>query len=280
MQHRLEQLRRTGLAAMSVVSVLLGPAAATTAVAPDCVGETATAAIASVPDPRSLALKDNRVLRLAGIESFALLHPDPAAADTALLSRIAELAGGADLRLRIVSERRDRYGRLPALVVLGDGRLLQETLVGEGIAISLAFGPPLPCFGRLLAAEDAARRSERGFWAEAAVAQARPEALSSRIGRFAIFEGRVVSVGIRRAATYLNFGEKWSEDVTVEVRGRDRDHFVGRADLAAMSGQRVRVRGFLEERSGPAMVVNWPAQVEVLGAAGEPVDARPDGGTP
>ena len=280
MRLRLGQLRPTGLAAVSVLSVLLGPAAAATAGAPDCVGEIATAAIASVPDPRSLALKDNRVLRLAGIESFAVLHPDPAAADTALRSRIAELAGGADVRLQIVSERRDRYGRLPALVVLADGRLLQETLVGEGIAISLALGPPLPCFDRLLAAEDAARRSERGFWAQATVARARPEALSSRIGRFAIFEGRVVSVGIRRAATYLNFGEKWSEDVTVEVRGRDRDLFVGRADLAAMSGQRVRVRGFLEERSGPAMVVNWPAQVEVLGAAGEPIDAGPDGGTP
>ena len=275
------QSRRTSLAAASLISALLGPASAETPAAPipQCVPSAIAAPVASVPDLRSLALKDNRVLRIAAVESFALLHPDSAASDGLLRGRISELVSGSEVRLHMLSEAPDRYGRFPALVVLKDGQLLQELLVGEGLAISFAPGPMVPCFDRLLAAEDEARRSERGFWGQVAVARTRPDVLAGRIGRFAIMEGRVISVGIRRSATYLNFGAKWSEDVTVEVRGRDRDLFVGKADLAGMSGQRVRVRGFLEERGGPVMVVNWPTQIEVLGAADRNRAGR-DGGTP
>ena len=93
-------------------------------------------------------------------------------------------------------------------------------------------------------------------------------ALDPFIGGFAIFQGVVVSVGNRRSRTYLNFGGWWAEDVTVEIDGRDREGFGGEAGLAALAGQRVRVRGFIEEKQGPMTIVRSPMQIERIDPAG------------
>jgi micrococcal nuclease len=80
----------------------------------------------------------------------------------------------------------------------------------------------------------------------------------------------VVSVGNRRTRTYLNFGGRWTEDVTVEIEARDRERFGGEAGLAALSGWRVRVRGYVEERRGPAIILRSPLQIEKLGRLDAP----------
>jgi hypothetical protein len=74
----------------------------------------------------------------------------------------------------------------------------------------------------------------------------------------------VVSVGNRRTRTYLNFGGRWAEDVTVEIEARDRDRFGGELGLADLAGWRVRVRGYVEERQGPLIIVRSPMQIERL----------------
>jgi hypothetical protein len=166
------------------------------------------------------------------------------------------------VRLQIVAKEPDRYGRLPALVS-ADGALLQEVLAREGLAVAFATGAPLPCFDRILAAEAEARAAHRGYWKDESLPDASPLALAGRIGRFAIFEGRVLSVGNRPTRSYLNFGRRWSEDVTIEIAARDREALGGEEKLAALAGQLVRVRGFLQEKGGPAMVLRSPMQMEI-----------------
>jgi hypothetical protein len=180
-----------------------------------------------------------------------------------------EMALGQPVLVRLAGRDEDRYGRYPALIAAGD-TLLQEALAGEGLAIAFASGDALPCFERILAAEAAARRSVRGFWSESSLPEADPEALNPWIGHFTIFEGDVLSVGNRAARTYLNFGTRWSDDVTVEIEARDRKYFGGKEALAALVGRRVRVRGFLESKAGPMMAIRSPLQLEILSAnAGE-----------
>jgi endonuclease YncB( thermonuclease family) len=217
-----------------------------------------------VADPRSIMLEDGRVLRLAGIETFALLAPDAGGAEAALVSRLGALIKGTPLYAVLFAEETDRYGRFPAMIAAG-GRLIQETLTREGLAIAYPGGEPLPCSDRILAAEEEARRARRGYWIEP-LPQAWPEALSSRIGRFAIFEGRVVSVGNRRDRTYLNFGRRWATDVTAEIEAADREGFGGEAALSDLAGRRVRIRGYLEEKAGPMVVVRSPLQIELIGS--------------
>jgi hypothetical protein len=258
---------RTAPAALLAAATLAAPFPAAPALAQVCAtaGGTQVARAAAVPDPRSVALADGRVLAVAGIESFAILSDDGDAAEAALRQRLAALVTEDSIALSLVSTAPDRYGRLPALIATADGRLVQEELAKAGLAIAHAGGGPLPCFAEILAAEDAARRAKRGFWARVTIPAARPAALQERIGRFAIFEGTVISVGNRRARSYLNFGGLWSEDVTVEIAAGDRAGFGGEAALAELAGRRVRVRGFLVDKAGPMMELRSPLQLEILG---------------
>jgi hypothetical protein len=246
--------------------LVLGASAAASAAEPCLAGAMEVRATA-IADPRSLMLADGRVLRLAGIESFALLAADADAAEAALADRLAALLDGASLSARLLSEDADRYGRFPALVAHGT-ELLQEIVAHEGLAIAYAAGDTLPCFDRILSAEEEARRARRGFWTGEPLPEARPEALGSHIGRFAIFEGMVVSVGNRRNRTYLNFGRHWSTDVTAVIEAADREQFGGEAALAALTGRRVRIRGFLEESGGPMVMLRSPLQMQPIEANG------------
>ncbi|MGH6925218.1 MAG: thermonuclease family protein [Propylenella sp.] len=247
---------------MLFIAGALGGAVAAEAGCLDAVTEVRAAA---VPDARSLTIDDGRVLRVAGIEPFDLLRPDLAAAESALEERLAELVADTPLSVQLIAEKADRYGRIPAMIAAG-GTLLQEALAREGLAIAFASGDPLPCFDRILAAEETARGEDRGFWAGASVPNAFPAALAARIGSFALFEGRILSVGNRGARTYLNFGRRWADDVTVEIEARDRGRFGGEAGLSAHAGKRVRVRGFLEAKAGPMMAIRSPMQLELLSA--------------
>jgi endonuclease YncB( thermonuclease family) len=235
-----------------------------------CLETVSRANVSDVVDARSLRLADGRTIRLAGIEPFGLLTSDPERMETELLKRLTELVGGRDLAIQIVATAPDRYGRFSAMAAI-EGELLQETVVEEGLAIAFGGSDALPCFDRIIAAENEAREKHRGFWT-GELPQARPEALASWIGRFVIFEGKIISVGNRRSRTYLNFGFRWTEDVTAEIAAEDRELFGGEAVLDALAGQRIRVRGFLEEKGGPMVVLRSPTQLEVLS------DGVPDSG--
>lgn len=237
----------------------------------------------SVPNWRSAVLADGRVVRLAGIESFGALLAEGSTrdgeprerAEAALGERVEALASGAVAYLHLLDEKPDRHERFPALLRLSNGAILQENLVREGLAVGYAVGEPLPCFGRILAAEAEARTAGRGFWAGLRLPLAYPDRLRERIGRFTIFEGTVISVGNRPTRSYLNFGTWWLRDVTAEIAERDREAFGGEAGLAGLAGRRVRLRGFLAERGGPMLLITSPMQLEVLGPAGGPQGEAP-----
>src|SRR5687768_7326290 len=263
----LQRVRKLGwrnAAPAALALALVASAARECAAEGACLAGAQETRAASVADPRTIVLDDGRMLRLAGVESFALLLPDGDAAEATLQRRLQAIVAGSAIRVRLVTDSPDRYGRLPALIFAMDARPLQEVLAQEGLVIAYAGGDALPCFADILAAEDEARRSRRGFWAGIRLPRARPDALAPLIGRFAIFEGSVISVGNRSSRTYLNFGGFWKEDVTVEVAARDREKFGGEAGLAALAGKRVRLRGFLEEKRGPMMAMRSPNQLEIL----------------
>jgi hypothetical protein len=222
------------------------------------------ATVAAVPDVRTVLLADGRQIHPAGIESFALIRPADSEAEAPLLAEMRRMLVGS-IRVRVLSETPDRYGRLPALIATMDGRLAQEHLAGLGIAVAYA-ATPVPCLDSVIAAEAAARRSRSGLWSGemAQLPRASPAVLSPHIGGFVIFEGEVISVGTREWRTYLNFGRRWSEDVTATIEARDRGLFGGEAALEGLAGRWVRARGFLEERAGPTMALRSPAQLEIL----------------
>ncbi len=84
-------------------------------------------------------------------------------------------------------------------------------------------------------------------------------------GRFALVEGKVLSVRESGATIYVNFGRRWTRDFTVIILRR-----LGKAFTTAgvepkkLEGRRIRVRGWIEQRGGPIITAEAPEQIEVL----------------
>ena len=202
-----------------------------------------------------IALEDGRLVRLAGIE----------------LSAAPELAAGTAVMLKRLGAETDRYGRLQAHVFMDDKgteRWLQADLVACGIArVSSRVGDPA-CTKLLLGRENSARTARLGLWAEPVYVIGKAEdpagVLESR-GRFALVEGKVVSVRESGGTIYVNFGRRWSEDFTVTIAKRNERAFAAAGLVPkSLSGRWVRIRGWIEERGGPWVEAARPEQIEVL----------------
>ena len=239
---------------MALAALFGGASADETACVP---GPGSAVPVAAVHDGRTLRLADGTHLRLAGIEVGlpGEAHPREHAAREAL----AGLVGGRELTLRRLGT--DRYGRtlayafLPAAEPNQPPVWIQHALVTQGHARVAARAGNSACAAKLLQAEAAARTARLGLWGEPAYLVRRAESpaeISAERGRFALVEGKVVSVRESGGTIYVNFGRRWSEDFTVTVPKRNERTFTAAGfDLKALTGRSVRVRGHVEERGGP-----------------------------
>jgi hypothetical protein len=88
--------------------------------------------------------------------------------------------------------------------------------------------------------------------------------LLARSGRFTVSEGKVLSVRESGGTIYINFGRMWSRNLTVTILRRNMRSFEAAGmDPKKLEGARVRVRGWVEERSGPRIEAVGPEQIEI-----------------
>jgi endonuclease YncB( thermonuclease family) len=239
---------------------------------PICGGDEIARGVAKhVIDGRTFTLDDGREIRLAAIEVAALeTGAAPAAAARAALDA---LIGGDDIVLRRADIATDRYGRLVAYAyAVRDGEELfaQGELIASGFARVGDHVGSRACTLALLKSEDAARAAKLGLWADShydVLDAETPTDVLARRGRFALVEGKVVSVRESGATIYVNFGRRWSEDFTVTVLKRNERNFTAAGlDLKGLAGRRIRVRGFVEARGGtgrsPWIEADYPEQIE------------------
>jgi endonuclease YncB( thermonuclease family) len=235
--------------------VAIGPAAAQQHCGQTSLG---TATVASVRDGRTLLLSDGRELRLAGIE----------AADEGRAA-LQSLTAGATLRLRRLGPEHDRYGRLVAFAYAGAGETsLQQALLAAGEARVSARVGDKTCASVLLEAESIARTGKHGLWADPNFAPLPADNLAvlrTKRGQFALVEGKVLSVHASGGTIYVNFGRRWTRDFSVSIRRRLQKSFTAAGlEPDKLQGRRIRVRGWLEQRSGPAIDVDAPEQIEFV----------------
>ena len=124
------------------------------------------------------------------------------------------------------------------------------------------------CASALSAAETAARQAKRGAWADPAAIKntERPGDILTRIGRFTVVEGKILSVRQAGATTYLNFGRNWTRDfaVTIPKHGLAAFEAAGIV-LKSLESRRIRVRGWVEAHGGPRIEALRVGQIELLG---------------
>ncbi|MBW2619428.1 MAG: thermonuclease family protein [Deltaproteobacteria bacterium] len=120
-----------------------------------------------VIDGDTLILADNTRLRLIGLDAPEMGREGRADKPWARAARqrLADLAGGRMVELELDEERRDRHGRLLGYL-FGQGRLINEVILEEGLARVFIVGPSTRYAERLVAAERRARAEGRGLWAD------------------------------------------------------------------------------------------------------------------
>jgi len=122
------------------------------------------------------------------------------------------------------------------------------------------------CADALLSAERAARTARRGLWADPNFAPLSAEnlpGLQAERGRFALVEGKVLSVRESGATIYVNFWRRWTRDFTATIPRRlQRSFAAAGVEPKKLEGRRIRVRGWVEQRGGPIIATEAPEQIE------------------
>jgi hypothetical protein len=219
--------------------------------------------VAGVVDAMSFRLTDGNEVRLAGIEPvIGITKANRAGA-------LAAIIEGHDVTLRGQQDAPDRYGRQIAFVYLkGSQRSVQELLLAQGEAFASPDVADKDCAAALMAAETNARQAKRGIWANPSVIKnaESPDDILTRIGRFTLVEGRVLSVHRAGPTTYLNFGRNWTREFAATISRRSLPAFA-RAGivLKSLQNRRIQVRGWIEAHRGPRIWVRQVGQIQVLG---------------
>jgi endonuclease YncB( thermonuclease family) len=240
-----------------------------------CSGETiGQGMVGSVVDGRTFLLGDGREIRLAGIETPSLpgtqdKEPAPAGAAAAKDSLTALLSGVHITLKQAEPQTTDRYGRLLAYAYTardGVDHFVQADLVAAGYARVAARVGSRPCAVELLRRETSARKAKLGLWGGSyygLLNADNPADVLAERGRFALVEGKVLSVRESGATIYVNFGRRWTEDFTVTILKRNERNFTAVGlEPKTFAGRQIRVRGWIEERGGPWIEATRPEQIE------------------
>ena len=249
--------------------------------------------VATVVDGRSFVLDDGREIRLAGIE--VPLPPLPgesgpaAAAGSSARAALESMVAGRRLELRQAGATpagrpggttvstaasgemmTDRYGRVPALAYVernGTSVSVAHELVAQGFSRVGAEAGERACVAELLGKERAAREAKLGLWGTTYYSVAGAEDFDELVagrGRFMVAEGKVLSVRESGSTIYMNFGRRGSPALTITVLKKNERTFAAAGlDLRRLENRRLRVRGWLEERSGPRIEAARPEQIEI-----------------
>jgi len=151
-------------------------------------------------------------------------------------------------------------------------RYLQSILIKAGYAIlypapSSAFTAS-PHYQTLMKAEYIARRQKRGLWALEAYQTydaKNVKALAQQTGQFVLVQGTVLNAEHIGKTIYLNFGENWRQDFTVEIDEKAQKRF-STLDITPLNlkGQTINIRGWVDYKAGPRLELLSPYHLKIV----------------
>jgi endonuclease YncB( thermonuclease family) len=259
-------MRAYRIAALAGFCLLATPAFA----APDCAGEIEidTATIVRVEPNAALILRDGRAVHLEGIRMPDAAHDHaPGFLTDQAFAALDAMTRGHRLTIRAVPPKEDRYDRVrgQAFDRESDGAWVQAELLKRGL-VRVDIAPDrTECAAELYEAEAQARAAHLGLWSSSAYAVRTPDTLGADTGTFQLVEGKVLNADVRDGRAYLNFGADWKTDFTVTISPADMANFRRDGiDPRSYIGKTIRVRGLVQQLSGPEIEIANARQIEVV----------------
>ncbi|WP_208991011.1 thermonuclease family protein [Pseudovibrio sp. Tun.PSC04-5.I4] len=164
-----------------------------------------------------------------------------------------------------LSASTDRWGRKPAILLDEKRQDFSVRLIKDGMAIVQPQLRSSNCLKLLINLEKIARQKNKGMWFVKSVINDYRSMDYEYYGEYWMVEAILISVGQTRSRTYLNFGQRWTEDLTGIIQRGELEEFSDFGhDLSGLNGKRVRLRGVLQINKGPQIELKHPAQLELL----------------
>jgi micrococcal nuclease len=254
---------RTAIALVFLVPVLLSALPARMRKAPGP-SDTATVVVVYDGDTVKVRFRDGneRRVRLIGFDSPEL---DDKRENVRFMAYVAKRFAFLKLYRRQVRldydwQSEDKYGRLLAFLTTEDGVLFNELILREGFAYKLWAFPFKPeLMKRFEAAENEARRGEKGLWRRGDPPIVAPVEAAGLLGQLASVRMTCASVEERKPFIVLRHSGVEFEVLVPERRRADFP------DLNAMAGKTLLVAGLVEEFRGRIQImVDLPLQIKIL----------------
>lgn len=248
---------------------------------------TLTHTVTEVLDSRTLKLDDGTELRLASVltpTSFdSATTPENWPAETAAIQFLTHQTLHRNIAISLSQPPRDRYARRVGHAMLlpprsepsastSQNTWLQALLVESGHArVAVATATDSTCARQLLRLEAQAEAAERGLWSQSVYQPKRAEdvfTLNRFRSTFQIVEGVVHRVAVLRNTAYLNFSPDRKRNFSVRLSLRMlKQSGLTSGWLRTLMKSPVRIRGWLEKRNGPMIMVWRMDQIELLAVA-------------
>ncbi len=231
---------------------------------------TATGRVAKVIDADTVLLSDGKIVRLLGLEYPA--KSEAPFLSKSLLERL--LPDGTEVMLYQKRPSKDKnYGRinrmghvLAHLVDKKSEQWINGVVIASGLAYAMTDSTNPEMADQLYNLENAARKTKRVLWADKSKdGLLTPDTASQGNDQFRVVEGVVNRAATSKNNLYLNFGNDWRKDFTVMISaGLRKTLSKNGTDPMALSGKKVRVRGWIREWNGPFMELETPQRIEIL----------------
>lgn len=218
--------------------------------------------------PQTLLLESGQIIYLVGIEIPNSYGEDISPLAVTARDILKDLLDGQRVQLYKTKHKElgltNRMGHdLVHLERLDDNAWAQGTLLALGLARVKTTARNSHMAGDMLLLEEKARSDKLGIWGDITVLT--PDTADSASGSFAIVEGQVESVALKKNRIYINFGKDWKTDFTLSIAPDNKRAFAKeKLDPQSWGGQTIRVRGNVRDYNGPYMEIDHPAAVEFI----------------
>lgn len=231
---------------------------------------TSTATVTEIVDPLTIRLHDGKTIRLISLDIPDLNFHDPGDLAVTAQKVLIDFLLNQDVKVYQTKSakagRKNRMGHdLAHIERKQDGTWIQGMLLSLGLARVRTQENNTELNEQMIALEQKARNSNQGLWSIGEYKLLSPENASEKIGSYQVIEGIVRKVGSNKNTLYLNFGANWRDDFTVSIDGTVMRKLT-RSGLnpREWSGQKVRVRGWIESYNGPHIKLDHPERLEYL----------------